>query len=111
MRSTYLNRMGITQWQLRNAPASDAFFRVKLNNAAGQVVGVMIAEIDSAVSIESQEQLLRKIAEAITVNYDCQHCELTDLDDEKYQFIILLGTKIVFDEKKNRENCLRQCVI
>ncbi len=100
MKAVYLNRMGITQWQLRNPAVSNAFFQVHLKNAAGKTVGVMTAEIDSAVSIEPQEQLLRKIAEAITVHYDCQRCEQPEFFDEKYQFIIFLGKKIVFDAKK-----------
>src|SRR3990167_4720621 len=103
MRSTYLNRMGITQWKLRKAATLNAFFQVRLSNTAGKTVGMMMAEVDSAASIEWQEQLLCKIAEAITVHYECQRCESLDLSDEKYQFIIFFGMKIVFDEKKTEQ--------
>lgn len=100
MRSTYLNRMGITQWRLRSGADSAVLFQVQLKNTVGKTVGVIIATIDSAVSMESQEQLLCKIAEAIAVHYDYCRCESPDLFNEKYQFIIFLGKKMVFDVKK-----------
>lgn len=103
MRTDYLNRMGITQWRLRDTAVADAFFQVQLKDTAGKTVGVMIAEIDLSLSIESQEQLLRKIAEAMSVNYDCHYCESLDFPSQQYQFIICLGKKIFFDKEKSRQ--------
>ncbi len=103
MRSIYLNRLGITEWRLREAIAGEAFFQVQLKNAQGKRVGVIIAETDSVVSLESQAQLLRKIAEAITAHYDFSHCESPDFFQEKYRFIIFLGKKVGFDSEKTAQ--------
>jgi DNA polymerase III psi subunit len=89
--------MGITQWQLRNAAASAGFYHVRFRNQAEKTVGLMIAEINNTVSVVSQEQLLCKIAEAITTNYDIHQCESSNIGNDKYHFIIQLGGEVNFD--------------
>jgi hypothetical protein len=91
MKTAYLDRMGIVAWRLRHDISTDTFFQVELKNGASAALGMIIAEIDSTVSVESQAQLLHKIAEAITVHYDCCQTECPHILDKKYRFIIFLG--------------------
>jgi DNA polymerase III psi subunit len=102
--------MGITQWQLRNTVSLGGFFQVRLTNGAGKTLGVMIAQINEIVSVASQEQLLRKIADAITVNYDVHQCESSNVADEKYHFIIQLGGEVNPDARIIHSHSLSEMI-
>jgi DNA polymerase III psi subunit len=91
MRSVYLSRMGIVEWELRHAAVAEPFFEVKLNNAAGKKVGVIIAEIDAAGDDHQQRELLSKIAQAITPHFDLHKIEASSVAIDHSLFFIVLG--------------------
>jgi DNA polymerase III psi subunit len=87
MKKVYLERMGITQWRLRNPGEKNNPVVLALKNTAREVIGVIIADIDASKNREAQEILLTKMAEAIT-----PFAEKTDhFPQKKLSFAIVLG--------------------
>lgn len=96
MRNTYLDRMGITVWQLRQHNQAD-FFYYALNNTQGKIIGIIVADRDShqAVSMVDQENLLQKICDALTVyvKKDISLSMIENLFFEPIDCVILLGQR------------------
>lgn len=89
MKKVYLERMGIIDWQLRDNNKSTAdFFYCQIKDTLGKVVGVIVADISSDIWVNEQENLLKKIAEALSPHYVFVHDISIESND---QFAILLG--------------------
>lgn len=91
MRSVYLSRMGIVEWELRHAAVAAQCFEVTLNNAAGKKVGVIVAEIDVTGDEHQQRELLSKIAHAITPHFDLHQIDASSVVIDHSLFFIVLG--------------------
>ena len=87
MTDQYLARMGIVRWHLRVRKARQTRHCI-LKNAAGKVVGLMVADIDETISVIDQENLLQKIALALTPFFSFDDADLAN----HYEFVILLGS-------------------
>lgn len=92
-----LQLMGITPWRLRKQQGDEHYFFCELNNTAGKAVGLIIADIDSKNTLSEQENLLQKIAQALTPHSQCKiifEISLDAIKKNNYAFIIFLGDKI-----------------
>lgn len=109
MKTTYLQKMGITVWRMRQAeevqeadvastPAEMAGFFCQLKNTNGDLIVSMVADIDPAVDTMSQKNLLQKIATALTPNHVICEGNLLDYKVlfEKAPHVILLGKTVDF---------------
>lgn len=105
MKNTYLNRMGIQTWHLRDTVhASDCFY-VTLCDASQQCMGCIVADLDAAVNIDVQKNLLQKIAEALTAHFSIIQTDSVETELRQCHFMILLGD----DCKKYA--CKATCVV
>lgn len=98
MKKIYLERMGITQWCLRDNIKKNYPIVLALKNTAQNVIGVVIADIDETKDSAAQESLLTKMAEAIA-----PVVEKTDhLPETTLFFVIALGesSESFFDQTK-----------
>ena len=92
--SEYLQRMGITEWRLRDGDGTDACFKVTLNNAAGKTVGLIVADMDQETAFMEQEALLQKIAQALTPHFEIEimsSISWDTIEKNNYTMIIVLG--------------------
>lgn len=92
--SSYLQRMGITEWRLRENTEDNDYFIVTLNNAAGKTVGLMLADVDNNTAIAEQAELLQKIAKALTPYSDYKifpAFPADKIENNEYRFMIILG--------------------
>lgn len=96
MRNTYLDRMGITVWQLRQHNQTE-FFYYGLNNSHGKTIGIIVADRDTTqcVSPMDQESLLQKISETLTTNVkrSVSLSVIENLFFEPIDCVILLGDR------------------
>lgn len=102
--SEHLQRMGITEWRLREGDGADKYFRVTLNNAAGKAVGLIVADVDQEVALTEQEALLQKIAQALTPHFEIEmmlSISWDMIEKNNYTMIIFLGDNIKKIKKTN----------
>lgn len=96
MRSTYLDRMGITVWQLRQHNQAE-FFYYALNNKQGKTMGIIVADRDATQSVSpmDQENLLQKICDTLTthVKRGISLSAIENLFFEPIDCVILLGDR------------------
>ena len=90
----YLDKMGITVWQLRQNNAHKQYGRIKLMDMNNNLIGMIIADFDFAASQPDQENLLRKIGDILSAHSQYEMIlPISVSEDEKKtaQFYILLG--------------------
>lgn len=103
MKNRLLDKMGITQWFLRERSVNSSCFCVRLNSADGRLIGLLLADKDDQVLQHEQESTLQKIADALSPHSQCEI--IFDLSQDlikknNAQFFISLGdqvSKIKFD--------------
>lgn len=110
-KKNYLEKMGVTTWHLREKNPAENYFCVMLNNAAGKAVGMLLADCDKTVSIDEQEKLLQKIAQALTSNIVEVRLIEFRAAEAHFKFIILLGDQIKKIIKKNKLAITPDCQI
>lgn len=116
MKTTYLQKMGITVWRMRQAeevletddastPVEMAGFFCQLKNTNGDLIVSIVADIDPLVDTVSQKNLLQKIATALTPNHVVCEGNLFDYKVlfEKAPHVILLGKAVEFFLGQNTE--------
>ena len=100
MKNTYLQRMGITAWQLRDQAAESridlpVFFCCHLRNDSNEIVGVILADVDQAGCLDDQQNLLKKIAHALAPVVDIKSVsDMTELFLAPYQYAVFLGDRV-----------------
>lgn len=100
MKNNCLESMGIVVWRLRESMAvSNTYFCCYISSATGKSQGLLLADKDNAMSASEQENLLKKMAGALTTGKidikiitqdDVAHC----LSSTSFSFLIFLGEKI-----------------
>lgn len=100
MKNTYLKRMGIQTWHLRDAVHSSKYFQVMLRDASQKMIGIIIADLDDLIDCDAQKNLLQKIAEALTSQFSIAQANGVASELGDCHFVILLG-------ENSKKNALR----
>lgn len=100
--------MGITVWRLREQlQSAPECFSYQLNNAAGEPLGLLLADIvdENVVSRSEQENLAQNIVKALTSHFTLA----TPQNNDAYAFAIVLGNyakKIIEQREKKIDHII-----
>jgi len=107
VRNIYLQRMGITSWRLCHRAQTSAYFQCLLHSDQNEPIGMIFADIDDAISLSDQQQLLQKIAQSVAPNiilHTMTCSPLTSAECDRVRYVILLGKQANQWVSQNAEN-------